>query len=129
MPGKQENRHIPRIFVAEIVQILMPYRLGGRTLEMNFETFFTIEEDGSEGLSVWIKPTRYLERLHPHQAVNELEDYIEILHDALFRYQDTFSEVDLKGSENVRKIQRLIFEVEACQDYIAHLREHYRTMH
>jgi hypothetical protein len=96
---------------------------------MDFETFFIVEEDGSEGLTVRVRPTRYLERMHPHQAMTELEDYIEILYENLFQYQDVLAETDLKESEDVKQMHGLMFELEACQDYLAHLKEHFQTIH
>ena len=95
---------------------------------MNFETFFTIEED-SEGLSVKVRPTTYMVQLHPHRAMVELEFYIDTLHDALFPYQGAFSELDFDEPESLKKRRGWVFELETCQDYLAHLKEHYQTVH
>jgi hypothetical protein len=95
---------------------------------MNFETFFTIEED-AEGLSVKVRPTTYIKQLHPHQAIVELETYIDSLHDALFPYGDALFEQGLDESEGLKKMRGLVFELETCQGYLDHLKEHYQTVH
>jgi len=99
---------------------------------MNFDTFFRIEiEEGCpEGLSVKIRPTRYMWRLHPHKAMAELEAYIDALYQALSRHRDPSTEEALNKQEDLKKArQRMLFELETCQDYLAQLKEQYKTIH
>ena len=96
---------------------------------MNFETFFTLEEDGSEGLSIWVRPTRYLWKLHPHKAMAELEAYIDTLHETLFLYRGAFTKKNLDVLKNLVEVRRVLFQLEACEDYLAYLKKHYETIH
>ncbi len=98
---------------------------------MNFDTFFTIEieENSPESLNIRVKPTRYMWRLHPHQAMAELEAYIEVLDQALFSHRDPLTEEDLNQQESAREVRRMLFELETCQDYLAYLKEEYKTVH
>ena len=94
---------------------------------MNFDTFFRIEiEEGCpEGLSIKIRPPRYMWRLHPHKAMAELEAYIDALYQDMSEYQDAL----LHGPENLQKVGRVLFELETCQHYLTHLETHYKTIH
>ena len=99
---------------------------------MTFDTFFRIEiEEGCpEGLSIKIRPTRYMWGLHPHKAMAELEAYIDALYQALSRHRDPSTEEALNRLENLKKARRrMLFELETCQDYLAQLKEQYKTIH
>ena len=96
---------------------------------MNFETFFTLQEDGFEGLSIWVRPTRYLWKLHPHKAMAELEAYIDTLHETLFLYRGAFTKKNLDVLKNLVEVRRVLFQLETCEDYLAYLKKHYETIH
>ncbi len=99
---------------------------------MNFDTFFRIkiEEGCPKGLSIKIRPTRYLWRLHPHKAMAELGAYIDALDQALSRHGDPLIEEALNKQEGLKKARRRMqFELETCQDYLAQLKEQYKTIH
>ena len=99
---------------------------------MNFDTFFSIEieEDCPEGLSIKIRPTKYMWGLHPHKAMAELEAYIGVLYQGLSGHRDPSTEEALNKQEDLKKARRrMLFELETCQDYLAHLKEQYKTIH
>lgn len=99
---------------------------------MDFDTYFRvdIEETCPEGVSIKVRPTRYVWRLHPHEAMAELEAYIDTLYEALSRHEDPSTEAALNKQESPNKTrQRMLFELETCEDYLAELKKHYKTIH
>jgi hypothetical protein len=99
---------------------------------MDFETFFRIEieEACPEGLSIKIRPTRYVWRLHPYRAMAELEAYIDTLYEALSRHGGPSIDEASNKQEALKKTRRrMLFELETCEDYLAQLKEQYKTIH
>jgi len=99
---------------------------------MDFDTFFRIdiEEACPEGLSIKIRPTRYVWTLHPYRAMAELEAYIDTLYEALSRHGDPSTEEALTKQEALNKTRRrMLFELETCEDYLAQLKKQYKTIH
>ena len=69
-------------------------------------------------------------RLHPHKAMSELEAYIDALYQGLSRHRDPSTEEALNKQEDLKKARRrMLFELETCQDYLAQLKEQYKTIH
>jgi len=98
--------------------------------KMSFQVFFTLEEDSTEGLCISVRPTKYLDELHPHRAISELKTYIERLHDRLLRYdEDKSFKIALIESKNAKKIRGMLFKLETCQEYLCYFLEHYTTIH
>ncbi len=92
---------------------------------MNQNKFFIIEADNTPGQALKIMPTEYLEELHPHKAIAELQEYIETLETALEQYQDQ----PMNMPANVGRVGSLAFELELVKSFLRSFQETYGTMH
>jgi hypothetical protein len=90
---------------------------------MNQNKFFIVEADNTPGQALKIMPTEYLEELHPHQAIAELQEYIETLETAMEQYEGQPMPM------NVGRIGSLAFELELVRSFLRSFRETYGTMH
>ena len=70
-------------------------------------------------------PTEYLEEMHPHEAIEEMQEYIETLEMTLKRN----SEGSVKNHFNVKGIGSLAFELELVRTFLASFKQAYGTMH
>ncbi len=92
---------------------------------MDQNRFFTVEIDESSGQAFRVMPSQYLEELHPHQAIAEMQEYIETLKDALEQYHQG-PKAMLSG---LGRIGSLAFELELVCTFLASFRQAYGTMH
>ena len=92
---------------------------------MHQNKFFTLEIGDAEGRTVTLKPSNYIETLHPHQAIEELKEYIQTLEQALDRYACAGSGID----EQVGNIGHLAFELELARSLVRFFKDAYSTVH
>ena len=92
---------------------------------MNRNKFFTVQLDESEGDSLRVMPSKYLDELHPYQAIAEMQEYAQKLEDALQQCQQESMPVPAK----IGKIGGLAFELELVQTFLASFKQAYGTMH
>jgi hypothetical protein len=92
---------------------------------MNHNRFFTVEVDESSQETLRVMPTDYLEELHPHKAITEMQEYIETLENAMSQYEGgrVFNPVKVQG------IGSLAFELELVRTFLASFKQAYGTMH
>ena len=92
---------------------------------MDHNRFFTVEVDESSAQTLRVMPTEYLEEMHPHDAIEEMQEYIETLEVTLNRYErKTFMK-----PMNVQGIGSLAFELELVRTFLASFKQAYGTMH
>ncbi len=77
---------------------------------------YTVVGGASEGPTLRARPSEYLKKLHPHQAVAELKAHISALEGELRKYSP--EELDLPA--NFEKTHNVRFELEVALDYLAH---------
>ncbi|MBW1740196.1 MAG: hypothetical protein JRJ42_03560 [Deltaproteobacteria bacterium] len=92
---------------------------------MNHNKFFTIEIHESEDQPLTLTPSEYLETLHPHKAIAEMQEYIEMLEDALNQYDREHIWIPV----NIGKVGSLAFELELVRTFLAFFKQAYGTMH
>ena len=83
--------------------------------------FFTVQVDEFMGNSLRVSPSKYLDELHPYQAIAEMQEYTETLENALQQYQ--------QQPAKIGKIGSLAFELELVQNFLASFKQAYGTMH
>ena len=79
----------------------------------------------SSAQTLRVMPTEYLEEMHPHDAIEEMQEYIETLEVTLNRYE---SKTVMKPM-NVQGIGSLAFELELVRTFLASFKQAYGTMH
>lgn len=82
---------------------------------------YTIVHNVPQGPEVTVKPTAYLLKLPPHEAIAEVESYIRSLEDGLRQYSGAST------SEHLEKVREEQFELEIAQQFLADLKERYET--
>jgi hypothetical protein len=92
---------------------------------MSRNKFFTVQVDESAGDSLRVMPSKYLDELHPYQAIAEMQEYAQTLEDALQQCQKEFMPIPAK----IGKIGGLAFELELVQTFLASFKQAYGTMH
>ena len=92
---------------------------------MNPNKFFTVQVDESTGDLLRITPSKYLDTLHPYQAIAEMQEYTETLENALHHYQEESMPIPAE----IGKIGGLAFELELVQTFLASFKQAYGTMH
>ncbi len=70
-------------------------------------------------------PSEYLDELSPHQAMAEMEEYIETLENALDRYPQN----PIGVRANLGKAGSLAFEVDLVRAFLASFKHTFGTMH
>jgi hypothetical protein len=92
---------------------------------MNNNKFFTVEMDDISEQALRIMPTNYVEKLHPHQAIAELEEYIATLESVMEKYyQGNVTELKKMG-----RIGSIAFELELVRTFLTSFKQVYGTMH
>ena len=81
------------------------------------------DENDPEGQMVSVEPTEYLTKLKPHEAIAELKSYVESLAADL----EKCSQEDLDIPANIEKVQKLLFELEVAQGYLARVFENWKA--
>ena len=92
---------------------------------MNNNRFFTVELDNASEQTLRVMPTAYLEELHPHEAIAEMQEYIETLEDVLVKKQNSETGHVFK----LQGIGSLAFELELVRSFLASFKQAYETMH
>ena len=92
---------------------------------MDHNRFFTVEVDKSSGQTLRVMPTEYLEEMHPHEAIAEMQEYIETLEHTLLQY----TQENAVNPLNVKGIGSLAFELELVRTFLATFKQTYGTMH
>ena len=101
---------------------------------MKFKKFFRVsdlpeESDDPEGWGVRVEPSKYLQKLHPHKAIAELQIFVNELKDVLKQYHQTFTDQDLEKPEYFGKMRKVTFELDVSESYLGYLKKHYKTIH
>jgi hypothetical protein len=92
---------------------------------LNTNKFFTVEMDHATEQGLRIMPTTYVEEIHPHKAIEEIQEYIETLETALSLYQRGENNFE----ENMGRVGALAFELELVRTFLASFKQAYGTMH
>jgi hypothetical protein len=81
------------------------------------------DENDPKGQMVKVEPTEYLAKLKPHEAITELKSYVESLAADL----EECAKEDLEIQTNVERVQKLLFELEVAQGYLAQVFESWKA--
>lgn len=87
--------------------------------------FFNTVFEETDGEYIRIEPSEYVRSLHPHKAMAELRDFIDSLTDELSQYTDD----DMQVPERIGEVRNMAFELHLAENYLAHLRDNYSTIH
>ncbi len=101
---------------------------------MKFDKFFSVsdlpeEDEDTGGWGVKVEPSKRLQKLHPHKAIAELQEYVDGVKELLAHYHQTFDEEDFDKPENLGKLKKAAFELDVSESYLAYLKKHYQTVH
>ncbi len=91
----------------------------------NQNKFFKVQVDESTDRALKIIPSEYLEELNPHQAIAEMQEYIETLENTLEQYRHK----PMRKPTNIGKPGSLAFELEVVRTFLASFEDVYGTMH
>ena len=91
----------------------------------NHNKFFKVEVGESTEQALQIIPSKYLEELNPHQAIAEMQEYIETLEDALKKCRHE----PMRETMNSGKVGSFAFELELVRTFLASFRQVFGTMH
>ena len=91
----------------------------------NHNKFFKVQVDESTDQALRIIPSEYLEALNPHQAIAEMQEYIETLKNALEQYRHEPTHEPM----NIGKVGSLVFELELVRTFLASFKHVFGTMH
>jgi hypothetical protein len=92
---------------------------------MDHNRFFTVEVDESSDQTLRVMPTEYLEEMHPHEAIEEMQEYIETLENTLTRHERG----TVINPLNVQGIGSLAFELDLVRTFLVSFKQVYGTMH
>jgi hypothetical protein len=115
----------PKEVALEHRVVMLIIYLTAMNSPMSRNKFLIVQVDESAGDLLRVTPSKYLDELHPHQAIAEMQDYTQTLEDALQQCQEEFMPVPAK----MGKIGGLVFELELVQTFLASFRQAYGTMH
>ncbi|MDY6951612.1 MAG: hypothetical protein SWE60_08875 [Thermodesulfobacteriota bacterium] len=87
--------------------------------------FFTIETDPSGDKHLRLIPSKYVDELPPHQAIAEMEGYIEALKDALKKSSRQAASTPAEKG----KVGSLAFEMELVGTFLSFFKKAFGTMH
>ncbi len=82
---------------------------------------YTIVRNVPQGPEITVKPTAYLLKLPPRDAIAEVQSYIRSLEGDLRQYSGSST------SERREKAREAQFELEIAQQFLADLKERYET--
>jgi hypothetical protein len=105
--------------------VMLIFYLTAMNLPMSRNKFFTVQVDESTGDLLRVAPSKYLDELHPYQAIAEMQEYTQTLEDALQQCQQESMPTPAK----IGKIGGLAFELELLQTFLASFKQAYGTMH
>ena len=91
----------------------------------NHNKFFKVQVDESTDQALRIIPSEYLEALNPHQAIVEMQEYIETLKNGLEQYRHE----PMCEPMNIGKAGSLVFELELVRTFLASFKHVFGTMH
>jgi hypothetical protein len=94
-------------------------------LPTNRNKFFRVQVDEAKGNSLTVTPSKYLDELHPYQAMAEMQEYAQMLEDALQQCQ----EASIPAPAKIGRIGSLAFELELVRTFLASFKQAYGTMH
>jgi hypothetical protein len=89
-------------------------------------------EEGEEDLGGWgvkVTPSKYLQKLHPHEAIAELQVFVDGIRGLLTTYHENLTQQQLENPENLGKVSKATFELDVSESYLAYLKKHYGTIH
>lgn len=115
----------PQAVALEHRVVMLILYLAAMNLPMTQNKFFTVQIDKSTGDLLRVTPSKYLNELHPYQAIAEMQEYTETLENALHQYQEASRPIPAKIGE----IGGLAFELELVQNFLASFKQAYGTMH
>jgi hypothetical protein len=101
---------------------------------MKFSRFFRVldlpeGEDDVGGWGVKVEPSKHLQNMHPHEAIAELQVYVDGVKELLTYYQQVFTDEELEKPENLGKLKKAAFELDVSNSYLSYLKKHYQTVH
>jgi hypothetical protein len=92
---------------------------------MNNNRFFTVEVEDSSKQILRVMPTKYLEELHPQEAISEMQEYIETLEDVLEQHRSRGVFIP----QRIQGVGSIGFELELVRTFLASFKQAYGTMH
>lgn len=87
--------------------------------------FFTVQTDPTRDEALRLIPSRYVDELPPHQAIAEMEGYIEALKAAL----KECSRAPVGNPMKKGRVGSLAFEMELVGTFLALFKQAFGTMH
>ena len=104
---------------------MLIFYLRAMNTPTNRNKFFTVQADESTADSLRITPSKYLNELHPYQAIAEMQEYAQALENAFQQCQHASIPIPTK----IGKIGSLAFEVELVRTFLTSFKQAYGTMH
>jgi len=105
--------------------VMLTFNVKGMNTPMSRNKFFTVQMDESTADSLRITPSKYLDELHPHQAIAEMQEYAQTLENALQECEQASILLPAK----IGKIGSLAFELELVRTFLTSFKQTYGTMH
>jgi hypothetical protein len=96
---------------------------------MYYNKFFTVEMGETAEQPLLVKCSDYVEGLHPHQAIAEMEEYMGTLEDALGNAFEEHSDESVYAPVNTGKLGAFAFELQLVQTFLSSFKRTYGTMH
>lgn len=106
-----------------VVMLIIQFTI--MNLPMSGNKFFTVQVDEATGDLLRVMPSKYLDELHPYQAIMEMQEYTQTLEDALQQCQEESIPIPAK----IEDIGSVAFELELVQTFLASFKQAYGTMH
>lgn len=116
---------LPKAVALEHRVVMLIFYLTTMNSPMSRNKFFTVQVDESTGDLLRVAPSKYLDELHPYQAMAEMQEYAQTLENALQQCQEESMPIPAK----IGKIGGLAFELELVQTFLASFKQAYGTMH
>ena len=125
VPGVVFISHVVKDVALEhrMIMLIMIFMTINSPMTQN--KFFTVQVDESTGDLLRVAPSKYLDELHPYQAIAEMQEYTETLENALQQWEEQSMLIPAK----IGKIGGLAFELELVQTFLASFKQAYGTMH
>jgi len=116
---------LPKDVALEHRVVMLIVYLKTMNAPMSQNKFFTVQLDESTGDLLRVSPSKYLDELHPYQAIAEMQEYTQTLENALQQCQEESIPIPAK----IGKIDGLVFELELVQTFLTSFKQAYGTMH
>lgn len=116
---------LPKDAALEHRMVMLIFYMRAMDTPTSRNKFFTVQVDESTADSLRITPSKYLDELHPYQAIAEMQEYAQTLENALQQRQDA----SIPTPANIGKIGSLAFELELVRTFLTSFKQAYGTMH